>query len=63
MTFPAGQTIRFRGQTAEARAEQAVKDAPGRVERVNKTSVRLLVPSSLTLSEAPARRSKVLHPE
>lgn len=63
MNFPAGQTIRFRGKTAEARAEQAVKDAPGRVERVSKCSVRLLVSATLTLAAAPTRRAAVLHPE
>lgn len=62
MNFPAGQTIRFRGNTAEARAAQAVKDAPDRVERVGKCSVRLLVSATLTLAAAPARRA-VLHPE
>jgi hypothetical protein len=63
MTFEKGQTIRFSGKRAEARATQAVKDAPGRVERIDETCVRILVPSILTLVDPPATTSRVLHPE
>lgn len=62
MIFEAGQTIRFRGKTAEARAAQAVKDAPGRVERVGKAAVRLLVGGRLILADPPKIQA-FSHPE